>query len=88
MKKLLGIAVLGLLLLNSCMQGAPLWIMTATHEELTSHYSKMGIDEICHKWKESEYDIREWRTKKRNAMKEAIARKNEDPLFCMKVENP
>jgi hypothetical protein len=36
----------------------------------------------------SEYDASHWRIKKRNGMKEAIARKNEDPLFCMKVENP
>ena len=75
-------------MLNSCMQGAPLWFINATHEEMVSYYSKMGIDEICRNWKESEYDASHWRIKKRNGMKEAIARKNEDPLFCMKVENP
>ena len=98
MKKLLGIVVLGLLL-SGCatnkdgsyslgLEGSLAWKATAGHEELVAFYLKSGVDEICHSWKDvGENTHKPYRVKNRNAMKEALKIKGEDPLICMKLDN-
>ena len=98
MKKLLGIVVLGLFL-GGCttdpdgskvfgQRGSYYWKNGTSHTELVKWYAQFDIDEICHEWKvEGKPDQNFRRKKTRDAMKEALKTKGEDPLICMKLEN-
>ena len=99
MKKFLGI-ILFCLLLNGCAVnenkgggvsigkvGSTFWKATAGHEELVEFYSKDEVDEICYNWDDAGLKNKEYRVKNRNAMKEVLKAKGEDPLICMKADN-
>tara|TARA_Y100000294_G_scaffold157088_1_gene158425 strand:+ start:580 stop:888 length:309 start_codon:yes stop_codon:yes gene_type:complete len=97
MKKLLGIVVLGLLL-SGCatnkdgsyslgLEGSLTWHATAGHQELVAYFLKSDVDEICHNWKWVAENNENFRIRNRNAMKEALKAKGEDPLICMKLKN-
>ena len=98
MKKLLSIIILGLLL-SGCatnkdgsyslgLEGSLTWHATAGHQELDANFLKSGVEEICHNWKWAGNYDENLRIRNRNAMKEVLKTKGEDPLICMKLENP
>ena len=98
MKKVILILAMGLLL-GGCatnkdgsyslgLEGSLTWHATAGHQELVAYFLKSGVDEICHNWKWAGNYDEKFRIRNRNAMKEALKTKGEDPLICMKLESP
>jgi len=97
MKKLLGIVVLGLLLAGCStnidggktigMKGSDAWLAWAPYQDLVKYYSQYDVDEICVAWNYEKDSFESRRTKNRNAMKEVLKNKGQDPYLCMKLPN-
>ena len=67
------------------LEGSPYWKRNASHNELTSYYSRFDIDEICSEWISLGYGKRVTRIRVRNALKDVLVDKGHDKYACMNL---